>query len=218
MEVLHGANAAALRFGPEGDREVIQFETAELIDPRVYRLESILRGQAGTDGTAPDTWPPGTQFILLDGAVDQLDLPISARTLERHYRVGSATRAYTHRSYEHRVEAFDGVGLRPYRPAHLTAERQPDGGIQLAWVRRGRIDGDSWAGTDVPLGEEHEAYLVRVIARGATVRETEVDAAAWTYSASQQEADGASGLLTFEVAQVSVRFGAGPYGRIETNG
>ena len=58
-------------------------EGAELIAPREYRLSGILRGQAGTDGVAPETWPAGARFVLIDGAVGQLDLPASARGVER---------------------------------------------------------------------------------------------------------------------------------------
>jgi len=216
-EVLNGANVAALRAGGSGDWEVIQFETAELIAPREYRVSGILRGQAGTDGVAPETWPPGTRFILIDGAVGQMDLPPSVRGLERHYRVGPATRAYTHPSYEHRVEAFAGVGLRPYRPAHLVAEHEASGVIRLAWTRRTRSDGDSWAGPDVPLGEEREAYVVRVMSGGLLVREVTADAPSWRYPPEEQLADGAAGRLRFEVAQLSVRFGPGPFERIEVD-
>jgi hypothetical protein len=216
-DVLNGANVAALRAGEEGDWEVIQFESAELIGPREYRVAGILRGQAGTDGIAPDTWPAGTRFVLIDGAVGQVSLPVSARGLERHYRVGPATRAYDHPSYVHRVEAFAGVGLRPYRPGHLAVERRADGAIEVSWARRTRIDGDSWAGTDVPLGEEREAYLVRVTGGGAVLREVETDSPTWRYSPGEQAADGAGGLLVIEIAQLSVRFGAGPFERIETD-
>ena len=34
------------------------------------------------------------------------------------------------------------------------------------------------------------------------------------YSAAQQKQDGATGSLTIEVAQISARFGPGPYERI----
>jgi GTA TIM-barrel-like domain/Putative phage tail protein len=213
-DVLNGANVAALRFGGAGDWEVIQFEAAELIAPREYRLRGILRGQAGTDGVAPETWPAGTSLVLIDGAVQQLDLPASARGLERHYRIGPATRAYDHPSYVHRVETFAGVGLRPYRPAHLAAARRPDGAIELTWTRRTRVDGDSWAGTDVPLGEEREAYLVRVFDAGTLLRETVTEAPIWRYAPSEQSADGAGPNLRFQVAQLSVRFGAGPFERM----
>jgi hypothetical protein len=215
VEVLNGANLAAI--GDGGDWELIQFESAELVAPREYRLSGILRGQAGTDGVAPESWPEGTRFVLIDAAVVQLDLPGSARGVERHYRVGPATRAYTDPSYEHRVAAFDGAGLRPYRPAHLIAEREAGGAIRLGWTRRTRLDGDSWAGTDVPLGEERESYLVRVMSGGLLLREETTEAPSWRYSPEAQLADGIAGSVRFEVAQLSVRFGPGPIERIEVD-
>ena len=216
--MLNGANAAALRFGPSGDWEVIQFRTAELVAPREYRLSGLLRGQAGTDGVMPEVWPAGTDFVLLDGAVGQVMVPASARGQERHYRVGPAVRAYDDPSYVHRVEAFAGVALRPYRPAHFSARRRTDGGIALAWTRRTRVDGDSWLGSDVPLGEEGEAYVLRVMSGASVLREIDATVPRHVYSAADQAADGAAGALAFEVAQVSVRFGPGPFERIEFDG
>jgi hypothetical protein len=117
------------------------------------------------------------------------------------------------------VEVFAGNGLRPYRPVHLRAARRGDGGIAVSWIRRTRIDGDSWSGTDVPLGEEREEYLVRVVQGGAVLREIGAASPACVYAAAEQAADGvAAGLLGFEVAQVSVRFGPGPFERIEFDG
>lgn len=217
-EVLNGANVAAIGTG-EGDWEIIQFRQAELgTNPPHYKLSGILRGQAGTDGVAPASWPQGTRFVLLDKAVGQIDLPASVRGLARHYRVGPASRAYDHASYVHRVETFEGVGLRPYSPCHLRAARSADGTIAVAWVRRTRIDGDSWMGADVPLGEESEAYLVRALRNGSVLREETVISPAWLYSAADQAGDGAGSGLTIEVAQISVRFGPGPFERIEFNG
>jgi hypothetical protein len=217
-EVLNGANVAALRGGVAGDWEVIQFRTSELVAPQEYRLAALLRGQAGTDGVMPALWPSGTDFVLLDAAVGQVKLPASARGSERHYRIGPARRAYDDPSYVHRVEAFAGVGLRPYRPAHLGARRLGDGSIELFWTRRTRIDGDSWQGTDVPLGEEREAYLLRVVRGGLVVREATVGVPRFAYTAADQAADDADGPLAFEVAQLSVRFGPGPFERIEYDG
>ena len=142
---------------------------------------------------APETWPAGTRFVLIDGAVGQLDLPASARGRRAALpRSGRPRRAYDHPSYEHRVETFDGVGLRPYRPAHLVAEREADGAVRLAWTRRTRIDGDSWAGTDVPLGEEREAYVVRVIERrrSCSGRRRRMRPP-WRYPPEEQAGDGA---------------------------
>jgi hypothetical protein len=213
-DVLNGANVAALRFGDSGNWEVIQFRDAVLEAPRVYRLWGLLRGQAGTDGVAPETWPAGTDFVLLDGAPRQLDLASSTRGLERHFRIGPASRPHDAPSYIHRVEAFAGVGLRPYRPAHLRARRRGDGDIEITWVRRTRVDGDLWASGDVPLAEARELYHVRILEVDRTLREFSSDRPAQIYSAADQLRDGEPSNLIIEVAQVSERFGSGPYERI----
>ena len=214
-DVLNGANVAALRHGSDGDWEVIQFRDAVLEAPDTYRLSGLLRGQAGTEWVQPRIWPAGTDFVLLNGVVGQIGLPAAARGLERHYRIGSAAKPYDDPSYLHEVHAFDGVGLRPYAPTHLQVRREADGTLAVGWTRRTRIDGDSWQGSDVPLGEERETYHLRVLdGSGGVLREFSPSESRQAYSAAQQQQDGATGLLTFEVAQVSARFGPGPYERI----
>jgi hypothetical protein len=215
-ELLAGANAAALRHAAAADWEVIQFERADLVGPGEYVLNGLLRGQAGTDAVAPAVWPAGTGFVLLDGAVRQIAMPAAARGLARHYRIGPATRAYSDPSYLHLVESFAGVGLRPYRPAHLRAWPQGED-VRLGWIRRTRVDGDGWEGRDAPLGEEREAYAVRVRVDGALRREAETAAPAFLYTAAMRAADGA-GAREVEVAQISERFGPGPAARITLEG
>ena len=216
-EVLNGANAAAIGLGSDGPWEVIQFAEATLVGPDLWDIGLRLRGQAGTDGIMPDDWPPGALFVLLDGRPGQIELPLSARGLQRHYRVGPAGKSYDHPVYTHEVLAFDGAGLRPYAPAHL---RAPLVGAdrQISWIRRTRIDGDSWQGTEVPLGEDSEAYLLRIRDSSGVRREAELTTPGFTYSAAQQAADGTGLPYTIEVAQVSASFGPGPFTRIEING
>ena len=52
---------------------------------------------------------------------------------------------------------------------HLRAEAGP-GGLHVTWVRRTRVEGDGWTPAEVPLGEDREAYLVRVGRGGAVLR------------------------------------------------
>lgn len=217
-DVLNGANVAALMSETGGLCEVFQFQTAELVASREYVLSNLLRGQAGTDGVMPTVWPKGTSFVLIDGAVAQISLPASARGLDRHYRIGPAMRSYEDPSYVHEVRSFVGVGLRPYRPAHFMAVRNAADGIELKWTRRTRIDGDSWLGIDVPIGEERELYSLRVFDGAKLIREFSPNTTSQVYSSASQVADGAPRRIVFEVAQVSDRFGPGPYERIEFNG
>lgn len=215
--VLNGANLAA--FGDGVDHwELIQFSAATLVGDDLYRLSGLLRGQGGSEAEMPEVWPVGSQFVLLNAARLQIDLAASARDLVRYYRVGPAKRPVEDGSYLQQARAFRGIGLRPFAPCHLRATRSALGDVSLRWTRRTRIDGDSWSSGDVPLGETFEAYFVRIWSGGFIRREVEVSTSTFDYFAAQQASDGASGVITFEVAQISERFGAGSFARIEIDG
>ncbi|WP_226550449.1 baseplate multidomain protein megatron [Celeribacter naphthalenivorans] len=221
LDVLNGANVAAIGDGTSSNWEVFQFANAEIVGENTYDISMRLRGQAGTDGLdtgdKTQSWPAGSRFVLIDTTLRQLDLPQSSRGLARHYRIGPSNRAYDDTSFNHYVEAFDGIGLRPYAPAHLQAEPTGTGGTAVSWVRRTRIDGDSWQSFEVPLGESYELYLVRVIKDGAILREVTTGSSSWTYTASQKTSDGLTGAYEIHVAQMSESFGAGLFKRIEIN-
>ena len=84
----------------------------------------------------------------------------------------------------------------------------------MTWIRRTRLDGDGWRVGEVPLGEDRETYLVQVISGSLMVREVSVMVPNWTYPVSQQAADGTLGGCLLRVAQVSDRFGPGPFAQI----
>ncbi|MDU8945703.1 baseplate megatron protein TIM-barrel domain-containing protein [Ovoidimarina sediminis] len=212
--LLNGANAAAIGNGADDLWEVFQFAEATLVDTDTYDLSLRLRGQAGTDAVTPATWPAGSRFVLLTKALRQLDLDTSERQLARTWRVGPASRPVDDPVYEETSRAFDGVGLRPYAPVHLSARPDGTGGHVIGWIRRTRIDGDSWAGMDVPLGEETEAYLLRISAAGTTLREETLQSPGWIYTAAYKTADAAPPVFDVEVAQLSARFGPGPFRRL----
>ncbi|WP_372572921.1 baseplate multidomain protein megatron [Ruegeria jejuensis] len=212
--LLNGANLAAIGDGSSGRWELLQFSEAELIAPETYLLRNRLRGQLGSDALMPEVWPDGSVFVLLDRTVTQLGLSSSARRIARHFRIGPAARGYDDPAYLHRVEAFDGNGLRPYAPVHLRVEAT-SGGHRVSWIRRTRIDGDSWDAPEVPLGEESETYLLRVTREGALLREVTLRAPEWTYTEAMQVQDGAESGVRIEVAQVSARFGPGLFASMD---
>ncbi len=207
--LLNGVNVALIGDGTPDNWEVIQFQTAELSANMTYQLSMRLRGQAGTDALGQSTWPVGSWFVLLDGIPDQISLKSSLRDVMRHFRIGPAQRPLDDASYVEFSAAFKGNGLRPYAPAHLRTSVASGGDVTAHWIRRTRIDGDRWDLPEVPLGEESESYRVQVWQAGELLRTEVVNAPEWTYSASQQAADGASGFVELNVAQVSARYGAG---------
>ena len=163
----------------------------------------------------PDVWPAGSQFVLLNSVPQQIDLSRNLRRATQNYRIGPAQRPVSDPSYRQLERAFDGNGLRPYAPAHLRAERQSSGALAVSWVRRTRIDGDGWETPDVPLGEENEAYLLRVKKEGVVLREETLSTSAFDYTSSAQTSDGATGTMQIEVAQISTSYGAGLFRQVE---
>jgi hypothetical protein len=144
----------------------------------------------------------------------QVDHTAGQRGIAQRWRIGPAARPVDDPSQTEIVAAFAGLGLRPFAPVHLRAGSAAAGAVVLTWVRRGRIDADSWEGADVPLGEDREVYLVRVRQDTTVLRTEEVSVPTWTYSAAARAADGLAGPYRIEVAQVSAQFGAGVFAEI----
>jgi len=214
-DVLNGANLAAIGDGSGDNWEVFQFAEAVLVAEDTYDLSLRLRGQAGSDGIMPAEWPAGSQFVLLNGVPEQIDLALSERGLSRHYRIGPAARNYDDPSYLHMQAAFQGIGLRPYAPCHLRSLGVVGSDVSVSWIRRTRLDGDSWEGVEVPLGETVERYLLRVKSGNTILREVFRSVPDWTYAAADQVADGVSAPFTIEVAQISDSFGPGPFESVQ---
>lgn len=206
--MLSGANTLAIGDGSGGNWEILQFKDAMPQSERSYRLSGMLRGQAGSRGLMPDSWPAGSRVVLLDTVPKQIAITAAARGILRHYRFGPARQPITEPSYRYETHAFAGNGLRPYPVAHLRA-RQNGADVDVSWIRCSRIDGDIWSDDDIPLGEESETYRVRILKSGTVRREVTVTSPLWTYAAADLAADIGSGFYTIAVAQVSERFGAG---------
>ncbi|QGX98752.1 hypothetical protein EI983_10910 [Roseovarius faecimaris] len=214
LALLNGANLCAIGDGSPGNWELFQFRDAELVGTETYALSMRLRGQLGTDALMPSEWPAGSLFVRFDQTAEQIVLTENQLGLERHYRVGPGDRFYTDPSFQHVTLTFEGIGLRPYAPVHLMAEQSGAGDVALRWIRRTRVGGDRWETPEVPLGEESELYLVRVVQTGNLLREEMVSTPAWTYTAAMRAADGQAGFYEIEVAQISASYGAGPAVRI----
>ncbi len=213
--VLNGGNLAFIGDGTSDGWEAFQFQTSELIGANQYRLSNRLRGQLGTEEAIQATWPEGSWVVVMSEAVSQLNMPRRYRGIARNYRVGPAQRALFDPTYTQYSRHFDGIGLRPYAPVHLRSKSNATGDLHLSWIRRTRRDGDSWDGVDVPLAEETERYLVRVIVEDAIKRELQIDAPTWIYASAEQSADGFGAGSYITVAQISAVFGAGVAVRFE---
>jgi len=188
-QMLNGANVIAIR-SAAGSWELVQFADAEEVEPGVWRLTRLLRGQLGTADAMTAGAASGADVVLLDSAVQAAGLREGEAGLELSWRVGPAGREF---GADMTVTGTHIGGLRaglPLSPVHLTAARRADGGFVFTWVRRGRLDADSWTGVEIPQDEPFETYVLRIgEPGGAAARQVTVGEPSWTYAAASIAAD-----------------------------
>ncbi len=129
------------------------------------------------------------------------------RTLQ--LRVGAAARDSGDPSALALEATPHATALRPLAPVHVKASRD-GGGITLTWIRRTRIDGDSWVG-EVPLGEDSERYEVDILSGSTVLRTLTTTTPLALYAVADELADfgAAQTSLRVRVIQMSATVGRG---------
>ncbi len=209
LALFAGANRAAIA-NPDGEWEILQFQSAELVAPATYALHGLLRGQMGTEHAMRAPLSAGAPFVLLDGAIASVDLTADDIGLALYWRSGPASRDLGDAAYVTTVHGFRGVGRRPLAPVHIRCARTANGDATLTWLRRTRSGGDSWEGLDVPVGETSELYSIEVLSGAAVVRTFTSTTPSQVYTAAQQAADFGSVPAAFAVRISQVSATAGP--------
>lgn len=150
--VLSGENRFAIE--TETGWEVIQCADLSLIAPNTYRAARLLRGIDGSDADGMVTIPSGARIIFLDQGLNDVSLPNDyiGEIIDITAQVGDRVSVPTDLIYAARY-------LRPLTPVHVTCALG-ESSYDLRWIRRSRVDADSWAGEDIPLGETIEQYRV----------------------------------------------------------
>ena len=204
LQILNAANTALVQTAT-GSWEMLQFMHAEEIAAGHWRLKTLLRGQVGTETEAQIIKQAGAPFILLDDRVVPTGLQPSENGLLLNWRAGLAGRNFTDEYFATQSLAGAMRALKPLSPVHLRCKRQTNGDLAFQWIRRGRLDADSWMGEDIPLGEIAEKYQVQLWHGETLLHSAVVTEPCFLYSGSVP--DGA--YLLFEVAQISQACGAG---------
>ncbi len=203
IAVLNGANVYVI------GEEIIQFQTATLLDTNKYRLSNLLRGRFGTDW-ALASHAAGERFVLLTNAVARELMASSGWGIGKKFKpvtIGSTLGATNSQDFTYFAKA-----LKPYAPVHIVGSRNTAGDLTINWKRRTRIGGDWRDGVDVPLSEESERYELEIM-QGATLKRTITGLTSPTtiYTAAQQIADfgSAQNSVSVRVYQLSAAVGRG---------
>ena len=170
--------------------EIVQFETAEEVEPDIWKLGGLLRGQLGTDDATAAGADAGAHVVLLNEAVQAAGLSASEIGLLLNWRVGPSGGDFSSASFSDHSETGGLRALLPLSPVHLRATMDPSGDLAIGWTRRGRLGADSWTASDIPLGEEREEYQVEIAhAGGAVVRTATSLTPGYVYEAADIAAD-----------------------------
>jgi len=194
--VLAGGNAIAVET-VEG-WEIVQFRTAEMVEGGVWRLRGLLRGQQGTEQATAAGAESGSLAVFLGTGLERMQSPAGERGLPLIWRAGPVGMPAGGAGVSETVFTTSGVHDRPWGPAQLRRARRGDGGVDLTWVARSRLDGDRWDGE--PAASDPSRFRIRLLDAGTPVRMIEVDAAAATCSAASLGADFPNGMEEAEAA------------------
>ncbi|WP_353617066.1 hypothetical protein [Rhizobium sp. EC-SD404] len=101
--------------------------------------------------------------------------------------------------------------LTPLAPVHLEVLRDAGGGIDIRWIRRGRIDADNWLGSDIPLDAESERYRLQIGNGFLTHHIVELTEARFHFSEAEQSAIFGAPLSTIDITvrQIGTRMALG---------
>ena len=208
-ELLSGANSAAVGTSASGF-EIIQFANAVLVAPSTYRLSGLLRAQAGSGPEMVAVRSAGTNFVLLNAAVDQPIMTLAEAGQSADWRMGPAQLDYGSTAYA-AISSSGGLkSLRPLSPAYFGVQKLPIG-FSFTWIRRTRDSGDSWDLAEVPMGEANETYQLQIMRNGAVQRTVTTTSPNYLYAAADAVADFGTLPTSFSarITQVSTTFGPG---------
>lgn len=174
--------------------EVIQFLDATQLNPFRWRLSRLLRGRAGTEDAAFSGHEIDTPVILLDDRITAIDpalVPSSSSSRIAAIGQGDETAVYA-------TLRNAGLSRRPPIPVAARHRFLSDGAIEMCWTRRARGQWRWNDGSEVPLVEEVENYVVGF-------GPTDVPYAAWNTSESRLE------LSAAEQAALVSQFGSASF-------
>jgi hypothetical protein len=194
--VLNGANTTLVETA--AGWEAIQYVGAEMVGPGQYRLDTLLRGQQGSEPAMAAGAPAGARIVFLTGAESRLDVAAWERGLELVWRAGAPSVAAGGVWTD--TQAFNAVAQKEWSPAHLRAGWAGND-LSVTWVRRARRDGDPWLAGEPPLASP-EHYFIR-ISGGGGERAWQVDAPLAVYPEPDRITDfPAGGTALVEVGQL----------------
>lgn len=208
-ELFSGKTSLAVR-GDDGAWEILGFARAELVAARTWRLSRLLRGLGGEKYLAQRSAASGAPVVILNGALFPVTDRLSDLGAPAVYRIGPSDRDHADSSYVEVTTTATAKALTPLAPVQLKARRTA-AGVEISFMRCGRIDADAWEAVDIPQGEASESYRLSLRRPSGGSRSWKLAEPSVLYANADEIADfGARRqTLDLEVAQISAAVGEG---------
>lgn len=149
--------------------EYIQAATVVYNGSQSYTLSNLLRGRFGTDGFQL-THTSTDRVIFLDGSEQLVPIDITRLNGEFNYKAVTVNQDVADATAI--PFTWTGGNLRPLSPVNLRGTRDSEGGLLIEWTRRGRLAPGLTPGSDVPVSEETENYVVEIYTPGDVLKRT----------------------------------------------
>lgn len=190
---LMGTNANLALIG----NEIIQFESAELVDNYQFKLHGLVRGRFGTEAEISNH-KPGDMFILLDDSVQKISLESFGlnRGQEIYFKPISFGNTFGNtKTISHKLEMNS---LKPLSVVGVE-EKELDEKILISWIRRSFSIGDfDSASSNKVLEFAEELYRVTLEFENHEIEEIFVHAPQIEIEKSKFEK-----MLSYKVQQLS---------------
>lgn len=134
-----------------------------------YTISTFLRGRFGTDGLQL-THSASERVVYLDGSEKFVGIDVTRLNGVFNYKAVTVNEDVSGVSAV--PFSWTGGNLRPLSPVNLRGTRDTAGSLLIEWTRRGRLSPGLTPGSDVPISEEVENYLVEILTTGNVLKRT----------------------------------------------
>jgi len=191
--MLNRANLAII------GNEIIQFATADEVEPGIWELSYFLRGRKDTVTSAH---APGERFVMLDGLVA---IPASVTDLGRDMTFRATSFGSAPETGTVKTITYSGQSQTERRVGYLEARRESDDAI-VTWQGVGRLGG----GATVAHGARFAGYRVTFDDGSSPALVVDTDLQELT-----QDVSTLASPITISVQQLNDLTGAGPAVEVE---
>jgi hypothetical protein len=214
--VLAGANRIAIQ-NSDGDWEIVQFASAELVAPGTWQLTRLLRGRHGSEPAMRNPVAAGARVVVLDAALGVVPLSLAEARLPHRFCYGPSGQPVSGASFQTVPLTFSAAGLIPPAPCHVRHSWTATGDLVLQWLRRDRAAAAEQLLLAQTPQSDPSQFDVEILSAGAVVRSfAAVGPNTQVYSAAQQAADFPGGLPNPLIVRISQRSSAIGRGRAKT--